>query len=112
MRQAQLAIGILIATRHQRGGAQHRTGEQVRAVGAVARGGGVRLRHHALPRPADEIPAVADGRVFVAYLGQFATNLVFGSYASGFGGGSALMLFAMVISLRPNTPPTYRVPLA
>jgi uncharacterized membrane protein YjjB (DUF3815 family) len=44
--------------------------------------------------------------LFAAYLGQFVTNIVFGSYTSGFGGGLALMLFALAISLRPNTPPT------
>jgi uncharacterized membrane protein YjjB (DUF3815 family) len=29
-----------------------------------------------------------------------------GSYASGFGGGLTLILFALAISHRPNTPPT------
>jgi hypothetical protein len=43
---------------------------------------------------------------FAAYLGQFVTNIVVGSYASGFGGGFALMVSAIAISLHPNTPPT------
>ncbi|HUL98698.1 MAG TPA: hypothetical protein VLU24_04605 [Mycobacterium sp.] len=36
----------------------------------------------------------------MVYLGQLATNLVFGSHTSGFGSCSALMLCAMVTSLR------------
>jgi uncharacterized membrane protein YjjP (DUF1212 family) len=44
--------------------------------------------------------------LFAAYLGRFVTNVVFGSYASGFGGGFALMVFALAISLHPDTPPT------
>ena len=37
---------------------------------------------------------------------MYVTNIVFGSYASGFGGGFTLMVFAISISLRPTTPPT------
>lgn len=44
--------------------------------------------------------------LFAAYAGQFVTNIVFGSYASGFGGGFALLVFALALSLHPNTPPT------
>ena len=41
-----------------------------------------------------------------AYAGQWAGNAVLGSYASGFGGGLTLIMCALAISHRPNTPPT------
>ncbi len=44
--------------------------------------------------------------LFAAYLGQFVTNILFGSYASGFGGGFVLMMFALALSLHPDTPPS------
>lgn len=44
--------------------------------------------------------------LYVAYGGQWIGNAALGSYASGFGGGLALILFALAISHRPNTPPT------
>lgn len=40
------------------------------------------------------------------YAGQWIGNALLGSYASGFGGGLTLILFALAISHRPNTPPT------
>ena len=44
--------------------------------------------------------------LLVTYAGQVGANALFGSYASGFGGGLALMLFAVAVTQRPNTPPT------
>jgi uncharacterized membrane protein YjjB (DUF3815 family) len=44
--------------------------------------------------------------LYIAYAGQWVGNAVLGSYASGFGGGMALIIFALAISHRPNTPPT------
>lgn len=44
--------------------------------------------------------------LYIAYGGQWIGNAALGSYASGFGGGLALILFALAISHRPNTPPT------
>jgi uncharacterized membrane protein YjjB (DUF3815 family) len=44
--------------------------------------------------------------LYVAYAGQWIGNELLGSYASGFSGGLALILFALAISHRPNTPPT------
>lgn len=44
--------------------------------------------------------------LFLSYTGQVIANAVFGSYASGFGGGLALMLCALALSQRPGTPPT------
>jgi uncharacterized membrane protein YjjB (DUF3815 family) len=44
--------------------------------------------------------------LLTAYAGQWVGNAALGSYASGFGGGLTLILFALAISHRPNTPPT------
>lgn len=44
--------------------------------------------------------------LLTAYGGQWVGNAVLGSYASGFGGGLTLILCALAISHRPNTPPT------
>lgn len=44
--------------------------------------------------------------LYTAYAGQWVGNALLGSYASGFGGGLTLILFALAISHRPNTPPT------
>src|SRR6201991_1254238 len=44
--------------------------------------------------------------LYIAYAGQWIGNETLGSYASGFGGGLTLILFALAISHRPNTPPT------
>jgi uncharacterized membrane protein YjjB (DUF3815 family) len=46
-------------------------------------------------------------RALAAPLATFLPgNAVLGSYASGFGGGLTLIIFALAISHRPNTPPT------
>jgi uncharacterized membrane protein YjjP (DUF1212 family) len=44
--------------------------------------------------------------LLTAYAGQWVGNAVLGSYASGFGGGLTLIICALAISHRPNTPPT------
>jgi uncharacterized membrane protein YjjB (DUF3815 family) len=44
--------------------------------------------------------------LYTAYAGQWLGNAALGSYASGFGGGFTLILCALAISHRPNTPPT------
>jgi uncharacterized membrane protein YjjP (DUF1212 family) len=44
--------------------------------------------------------------LYIAYAGQWIGNEMLGSYASGFGGGLTLILFALAISHRANTPPT------
>jgi uncharacterized membrane protein YjjP (DUF1212 family) len=43
--------------------------------------------------------------LLITYAGQVATNALFGSYASGFGGGLALMWCALAIARRPEAPP-------
>jgi uncharacterized membrane protein YjjP (DUF1212 family) len=46
-------------------------------------------------------------RALAAPLATFLPgNALLGSYASGFGGGLTLIIFALAISHRPNTPPT------
>lgn len=42
--------------------------------------------------------------LLVTCAGQVTTNALFGSYASGFGGGLALMLCAAAMSQRPKAP--------
>ncbi len=42
--------------------------------------------------------------LFVSYTGQVLANAGLGSYASGFGGGLALTLCALLVARRPNTP--------
>ena len=44
--------------------------------------------------------------LYTAYAGQWIGNALLGSYASGFGGGLTLIVFALAISHRPHTPPT------
>lgn len=44
--------------------------------------------------------------LYTAYAGQWIGSTVLGSYASGFGGGVALIISALAISHRPGTPPT------
>lgn len=43
--------------------------------------------------------------VLVTYAGQVTANALFGSAASGFGGGLAVMVCALAISQRPDAPP-------
>lgn len=43
--------------------------------------------------------------LFVSYTGQVLANAGLGSYASGFGGGLALTLCALLVAHRPDTPP-------
>jgi uncharacterized membrane protein YjjB (DUF3815 family) len=44
--------------------------------------------------------------LLTAYGGQWVGNELLGSYASGFTGGLTLIICALAISHRPNTPPT------
>jgi uncharacterized membrane protein YjjB (DUF3815 family) len=44
--------------------------------------------------------------LLTAYAGQWVGNAVLGSYANGIGGGPILIICALAISHRPNTPPT------
>ena len=109
MRLAQLAFGILIATQVVGVSASELSITRVDKFGAWAPW--LRVSLYAIGimlyfgPPTRFLPWLT-AVLFVAYVGQFATNIVFGSYASGFGGGFALMLFASVLSLHPGTPPS------
>jgi uncharacterized membrane protein YjjP (DUF1212 family) len=109
MRLAQLAFGILIATQVMGVCAAELSTAPVNKFGAWAPWLGVAVYAIGIMLyfgpPTRFLPWLT-AVLFAAYLGQFVTNILFGSYASGFGGGFALMVFALAISLHPNTPQT------
>jgi len=109
MQIAQLAFGILIAA--QIAGIPdanlittqlNRLGPWAPFLGVLVYGLGIWLN---FAPPAKFLPWMAL-MLYVAYGGQWVANHLLGSYASGFGGGLTLILFALAISHRPNTPPT------
>ena len=109
MQIAQLAFGILIAA--QLAGVSdanlvttqvNHLGPWAPFLGVLVYGLGIWLN---FAPPAKFLPWMVV-MLYVAYAGQWIGNAVLGSYASGFGGGLALILFALAISHRPNTPPT------
>jgi uncharacterized membrane protein YjjP (DUF1212 family) len=109
MQIAQLAFGILIAA--QIAGIAdaylvttqfNRLGPWAPFLGVLVYGVGILLN---FAPPAKFLPWMVV-MLYVAYGGQWIGNEVLGSYASGFCGGLALILFALAISHRPNTPPT------
>ena len=109
MQIAQLAFGILIAA--QIAGIAdtdlvttqvNRLGPWAPFVGVLVYGFGIWLN---FAPPTKFLPWMVL-MLYIAYGGQWIGNAVLGSYASGFGGGLTLILFALAISHRPNTPPT------
>jgi len=109
MQIAQLAFGILIAA--QLAGIAdasldatqlNRLGPWAPFLGVLVYGLGIWLN---FAPPTKFLPWMML-MLYVAYAGQWIGNAVLGSYASGFGGGLTLILFALAISHRPNTPPT------
>jgi uncharacterized membrane protein YjjP (DUF1212 family) len=109
MQIAQLAFGILIAA--QIAGVAdanlvttefNRLGPWAPFLGVLVYGLGIWLN---FAPPTKFLPWMVV-MLYVAYGGQWLGNALLGSYASGFGGGLALILFALAISHRPNTPPT------
>ncbi|MDT5002463.1 MAG: hypothetical protein QOK12_4568 [Mycobacterium sp.] len=109
MQIAQLAFGILIAA--QIAGIPdaslvttqlNRLGPWAPFLGVLVYGLGIWLN---FAPPAKFLPWMVL-MLYVAYAGQWVGNELLGSYASGFGGGMTLILFALAISHRPNTPPT------
>ena len=109
MQIAQLAFGILIAA--QMAGIAdanldtsqfNRLGPWAPFIGVLVYGLGIWLN---FAPPTKFLPWMVL-MLYVAYGGQWIGNATLGSYASGFGGGLALILFALAISHRPNTPPT------
>jgi uncharacterized membrane protein YjjP (DUF1212 family) len=109
MQIAQLAFGILIAA--QIAGIAdgnldttqlNRLGPWAPFIGVLVYGLGIWLN---FAPPTKFLPWIVL-MLYIAYAGQWIGNAALGSYASGFGGGLALILFALAISHRPNTPPT------
>jgi uncharacterized membrane protein YjjP (DUF1212 family) len=109
MQIAQLAFGILIAA--QIAGVAdanlittefNRLGPWAPFLGVLVYGIGIWLN---FAPPTTFLPWMVL-MLYIAYGGQWLGNALLGSYASGFGGGLALILFALAISHRPNTPPT------
>lgn len=109
MQIAQLAFGILIAA--QIAGIAdtdlvttelNRLGLWAPVIGVLVYGLGIWLN---FAPPTKFLPWMVL-MLYTAYAGQWVGNALLGSYASGFGGGLALILFALAISHRPNTPPT------
>jgi uncharacterized membrane protein YjjP (DUF1212 family) len=109
MQIAQLAFGILIAA--QLAGIAdtnldttefNRLGAWAPLLGVVIYGLGAKLY---FGPPTSFLPWMLL-MLLTAYGGQWVGNAVLGSYASGFGGGLTLIICALAISHRPNTPPT------
>lgn len=109
MQIAQLAFGILIAA--QVAGIAdtdlvttevNRLGAWAPLIGVLVYGLGSMLY---LGPPTSFLPWMLL-MLLTAYAGQWVGNAVLGSYASGFGGGLTLIIFALAISHRPGTPPT------
>ena len=109
MQIAQLAFGILIAA--QLAGIANtdlvttefnRLGAWAPLLGVVIYGLGAMLY---FGPPTSFLPWMLL-MLLTAYAGQWVGNAVLGSYASGFGGGLTLIICALAISHRPNTPPT------
>ena len=109
MQIAQLAFGILIAA--QVAGIAdanlvttqlNRLGPWAPFIGVLVYGLGIWLN---FAPPTKFLPWMVL-MLYIAYAGQWIGNATLGSYASGFGGGLTLILFALAISHRPNTPPT------
>jgi uncharacterized membrane protein YjjP (DUF1212 family)/uncharacterized membrane protein YjjB (DUF3815 family) len=109
MQIAQLAFGILIAAQLA-GIAEtnlvttefNRLGAWAPLLGVVIYGLGAMLY---FGPPTSFLPWMLL-MLLTAYAGQWVGNAVLGSYASGFGGGLTLIICALAISQRPNTPPT------
>jgi uncharacterized membrane protein YjjP (DUF1212 family) len=109
MQIAQLAFGILIAAQIA-GIAEsnlvttelNRLGAWAPFIGVLVYGLGAMLY---FGPPTKFLPWMLL-MLYTAYAGQWIGNALLGSYASGFGGGLTLILFALAISHRPNTPPT------
>ncbi|MCX2929869.1 threonine/serine exporter family protein [Mycobacterium sp. CVI_P3] len=108
MRLAQLAFGILIAAQVVGVTTAELNTLQFNTFGLWAPWAGVLLYACGilfyLGPPVRFLPWLMV-TLLITYASQVAANALFGNYASGFGGGLALMLCALAISQRPNAPP-------
>lgn len=109
MQIAQLAFGILIAAQvvgigNDKFGTTelNELGAWAPLLGVVVYGLGSMLN---FGPPTSFLPWMLL-MLLTAYGGQWVGNELFGSYASGFSGGLVLIVFALAVSHRPNTPPT------
>jgi uncharacterized membrane protein YjjB (DUF3815 family) len=109
MQIAQLAFGVLIAAQVAGVADDHlvtteinRLGPWAPLVGVVVYGVGAMLN---FGPPTSFLPWMLL-ILLTAYGGQWIGNELLGSSASGFGGGLTLIVFALAVSHRPNTPPT------
>jgi uncharacterized membrane protein YjjP (DUF1212 family)/uncharacterized membrane protein YjjB (DUF3815 family) len=109
MQIAQLAFGILIAAQVAGVADSHLVTTEINRFGAWAPYLGVLVYAIGIwlnfAPPTRFLPWMVL-MLYTAYVGQWIGNELLGSYASGFGGGLTLILFALAISHRPNTPPT------
>ena len=108
-RLAQLAFGIFVAAQAAGVTASDLIGQSVNKLGWWAPWAGVAVYAvgvmlHFGP-PAWFLPWLL-AILFITYSSQLAAGAIFGGYASGFGGGLALMLCGQILSRRPNSPPT------
>ena len=108
MRLAQLTFGILIAAQVLGVSAAELKAVQLNQFGPWAPWAGVALYAVGivlyLGPPNRFLPWLLV-TLLVTYAGQVIANVLLGSYASGFGGGLALMVCAVGISFRPKAPP-------
>jgi uncharacterized membrane protein YjjP (DUF1212 family) len=107
VRLAQLAFGILIAaqaagmtTDELSAASVDRFGPWAPWVGCLVYALGLFLFHGPPTRFMPWMVLI----LVVSYAGQLVANAALGSYASGFGGGLALTLCALVVAHRPDTP--------
>jgi uncharacterized membrane protein YjjP (DUF1212 family) len=108
-RLAQLAFGIFVATQAAGLTASDLTVESVNKFGWWAPWAGVAVYAVGVMLysgpPLWFLPWLL-AILFITYSSQLAAGAIFGGYASGFGGGLALMLCGQILSRRPNSPPT------
>lgn len=107
MRLAQLAFGILIAAQvagltadELSVAAVDRFGPWAPWLGCAVYAVGLFLFHGPPTRFMPWMLLI----LYVSYAGQLVADAALGSYASGFGGGLALTLCALLVAQRPNTP--------
>jgi uncharacterized membrane protein YjjB (DUF3815 family) len=108
VRLAELTFGILLAAQILGVSATELNASQVNSFGVWAPWAGVLLYTLGVWLyfgPPDRFLPWLLVTLLLTYAGQAGANAAFGSYASGFGGGLALMVCSMAMSQRPKAPP-------
>ena len=107
-RSAELAFGIFVAAQAAGLTASDLSVESVNKLGWWAPWAGVAVYAVGVMLysgpPAWFLPWLL-AILFITYSSQLAAGAIFGGYASGFGGGLALMVCGQILSQRPNSPP-------